>query len=190
MEAGWNCDVASLDIGIRGELAGVARFGWYGDLAGKRVAGSLEFIKYADSKGDKIFYVSNRNAKLEEATRKNLEAYGYPMGGNVDTVLLKKEREDWGSKKGTRRAVVAKDYRVLLLLGDNFGDFVDGYKGTEEERHKLLADNMDRWGTQWIVLANPTYGSWESARYGFNYKLSGEEKRQMKQDALSAWPGQ
>ncbi len=40
------------------------------------IPGSLEFIKYADSKGVKVFYVSNRTGDLEEATRKNLEKYG------------------------------------------------------------------------------------------------------------------
>ncbi len=159
-------------------------------ISSKPIPGSLEFTKYADSKGVKVFYVSNRNTKLEEATRKNLEAYGYPMGGNVDTVLLKRERKEWGSKKGNRREHVAKDYRILLLLGDNFGDFVDNYKGTLTERNNTLVSHADKWGKSWIAVANPTYGSWESAPYGFNYKLSGDEKRKMKLDSVDAWSGE
>jgi acid phosphatase len=153
----------------------------------KPIPGSLEFARYADSKGVKVFYVSNRKAPREPATRKNLEAYGYPMGGNVDTVLLRNEQDGWGSKKSTRRAHVAKDYRILLLVGDNFGDFTDGYKQTNADRVKLMEANKDRWGTKWIMIANPTYGSWEQTPFGFNYKLSTEEKRQMKRNALQPW---
>ncbi|MBT3359092.1 MAG: 5'-nucleotidase, lipoprotein e(P4) family [Rhodospirillales bacterium] len=152
------------------------------------IPGSLAFTKYADSKGVKVFYVSNRTGDLEEATRKNLEKFGYPMGGNVDTVLLKKERKEWASsKKGVRRAHVTKDYRVLLLIGDNFGDFVDGYKGSPKERLALWEENRSKWGKQWIMLSNPTYGSWESAAFGHSYKFSREEQRQKKLDGLQGW---
>ncbi len=152
------------------------------------IPGSLAFTKYADSQGVKVFYVSNRTGELEEATRKNLEKFGYPMGGNVDTVLLKKEREEWASsKKSPRRKHVGQDYRVLLVLGDNFGDFVDGYKGSLDERQALMDKHQDLWGEKWIVFPNPTYGSWESATFGHDYKLPMEDQRAMKKGTLEAW---
>ena len=83
------------------------------------------------------------------------------MGGNVDTFLMARKKPDWGSAKGTRRAFVAKDYRMLLNLGDNFGDFVDSYRTSEAERLKIFEDNKERWGREWIMLANPAYGSFE-----------------------------
>lgn len=150
------------------------------------IPGSLEFTKYADARGVKVFYVSNRTGDLEEATRKNLEKFGYPMGGNVDTVLLKAEKPEWkSSAKSPRRIHVAKGYRVVLLLGDNFGDFVDGYKGSIEERKALMESRKAMWGTKWIVLPNPSYGSWESAAFGHNYK--DKDQRGKKQGALSVW---
>jgi len=158
-------------------------------VTSRPIPGSLAFTKYAASKGVKVFYVSNRNADLEEATRKNLAMFDYPVDSDVDVVLLRKERSNWGSKKGNRRALVAEDYRILLLLGDNFGDFVDGYKASPEERLKLMAEHEDMWAEKWIMLPNPTYGSWESAGYGFNYKLSGEEKRAAKLERVSSWAG-
>jgi len=157
-------------------------------VTSRPIPGALEFTKYADSKGVKVFYVSNRTGDLEEATRKNLEKYGFPMGGNVDTVLLKKEREEWASSaKGPRRAYVAKDYRVLLQLGDNFGDFVDDYKGSVAERQAVMDSQEKMWGERWIVLPNPSYGSWESAPFGHDHKLSEDEKRDKKLSALSSW---
>jgi acid phosphatase len=157
-------------------------------VTSRPVPGSLAFAKYAESKGVKVFYVSNRDGKLEEATRKNLARFGYPMGGNVDTVLLKKEKPAWkSSKKSPRRSHVGKDYRVLLLIGDNFGDFVDGYKDTQKGRAALMTEHGQKWGREWIVIANPTYGSWESAPYGFDYKLRRDEKRARKTGTLEAW---
>ncbi|HEY5597823.1 MAG TPA: 5'-nucleotidase, lipoprotein e(P4) family [Kiloniellales bacterium] len=157
-------------------------------VTSRAIPGALEFTKYADSKGVKVFYVSNRTGDLEEATRKNMEMFGFPMGGNVDTVLLKKEKDEWkSSAKSPRWAHVAKDYRVLLQIGDNLGDFMDEYKGSIAERQASMEAQKAMWGERWIVLPNPTYGSWESAAFGHNYKLSGDEQRDMKLGVLSSW---
>jgi acid phosphatase len=153
------------------------------------IPGALDFMKYAESKGVKVFYVSNRTADEEEATRKNLEKLGFPMGGNVDVFLMARKQPDWGSAKGTRRAFIAKDYRVLLNLGDNFGDFVDEYRGSEAERLKVFEANRERWGREWIVLPNPTYGSFESAPFGHDFKKSQDERRDAKRKALEPWSG-
>lgn len=154
------------------------------------IPGAVEFTQYAASKGVKVFYVTNRTKEEEEPTVQLMTKLGFPAGGNVDTFLSAKEQPDWTSAKGTRRAVIAKDYRILLLVGDNFGDFTDAYKGTPEEREKVFADNAARWGHDWIVIANPTYGSFESAPYKGDYKLSAEEQRKLKLEALKSWNGQ
>jgi acid phosphatase len=153
------------------------------------IPGAVEFTKYAAGRGVKVFYVSNRTAEEEPATRKNLERFGFPLDDKLDTVLMARERSDWGSAKGTRRAHVARGYRVLLNLGDNFGDFVDEYRGTEAERLKVLEEHKDRWGREWIMLANPSYGSFESAPYKHDFKLSNGDKRKAKRGVLDAWPG-
>lgn len=153
------------------------------------IPGAVEFAKYADAKGVKVFYITNRTAEEEPATRKNLEKYGFPMGGNVDTMLMTRKQPDWGSAKGTRRAFVAKTYRVLLNVGDNFGDFVDEYRGTEAERLRVLEQHKDRWGREWIMIANPAYGSFESAPFKHDFKQSNSDKRKAKRGVLDAWPG-
>ena len=68
------------------------------------IPGAVEFSKWVESKGVKVFYISNRTGEEEEATRRNMERYGFPMGGNVDTFLMSRERPDWTSAKSTRRA--------------------------------------------------------------------------------------
>jgi acid phosphatase len=111
------------------------------------------------------------------------------MRGDVDTVLTTRERPDWGSAKGTRRAHVARRYRILLNVGDNLGDFVDDYRGSEAERLRVLEQHKERWGREWIVIPNPTYGSFESSPFHHDFKLSVGERRRAKRGALDAWPG-
>lgn len=155
----------------------------------RAVPGAVEFTKYADGKGVKVFYISNRTKQVEPATRENMEKLGFPMGGNVDTFLMQNEQPDWGSKKGVRRAFLAKDYRILLEFGDNLGDFDDRYASSEADRQKFFDENKDRWGRDWLVIANPTYGSFDGAAIGFAYKKPTEEQRKAKWDVLDAWAG-
>jgi acid phosphatase len=163
---------------------------WVQEAKATAIPGAVEFAQYADSKGVKLFYVTNRKGPEEEATRKNMEALGFPMGGNVDTFLMRDEQEDWTSAKGTRRAFIAKDYRVLLLIGDNYGDFSDDAEGSEADRMASLEANMAHVGHDWIFIANPEYGSFESAPFMSDYKnKSPDERRQLKIDALPAWSG-
>ncbi|ODT20891.1 MAG: 5-nucleotide phosphatase [Kaistia sp. SCN 65-12] len=153
------------------------------------IPGALEFVKYADSKNVKIFYITNRAAETEKDTRENMQKLGFPLGGNVDTFLMQNERPEWGSAKSTRRAVVAKDYRVLLNIGDNFGDFDDRYRTSEADRLKAFDSDMAYWGMQWLMIANPTYGSFDTAPYGHDFKKSREEQRKAKRDVLESWGG-
>jgi acid phosphatase len=155
----------------------------------RAIPGAVEFTKYADSKGVKVFYISNRDAVTEKDTRENMEKLGFPMGGNVDTFLMQNEKPDWGSAKSTRRTVVAKDYRILLNMGDNFGDFDDRYRTSEADRAKAFDEDKAYWGKQWLMLANPSYGSFETATFGHDFKKPREEQRKAKWDVIEAWVG-
>lgn len=153
------------------------------------IPGAVEFTRYAESKGVKVFYVSNRTAEEEPATRENMAQYGFPIDDKMDTVLTSREKPDWTSAKSTRRAHVAKDYRVLLNIGDNFGDFTDEYRGSESERLKVMEAHRGLWGSQWIMVANPQYGSFESAPFGHNFRQPEDTRRKAKKEALDAWAG-
>lgn len=137
---------------------------------------ALEFTQYAATKGVEVFYVTNRNVKVKQATRANLIAEGFPVSDDVDTVLTKAEREEWTSKKETRWAHIAKDYRVVLLIGDNLGDVAEGIYDSPEARLAIVEANRTRIGKSWIVLPNPAYGSWEGSAYGFDFGRSIDEK--------------
>lgn len=153
------------------------------------IPGAVEFATYADSRGVKVFYITNRDAVTEKDTRENMQKLGFPMGGNVDTFLMQNEQPGWGGAKSSRRAVVTRDYRVLLNVGDNFGDFDDRYRGSEADRLKAYEADMPYWGKQWLMVANPTYGSFDTAPFGHDFKKSREEQRKAKWDVLEGWSG-
>lgn len=158
---------------------------WVEEGAAAPVPGALEFCRRAAERGITVFYVTNRRAHLEEATRGNLAALGFPVARQVDTVLSRGEIQAWDtSDKAPRRRAIAHDYRILLLLGDNLGDFVPDPERSVTERRELLGRHRDAWGSRWIVLPNPQYGSWEGAILGFDYSRPWQRALGVKRRAL------
>jgi acid phosphatase len=140
---------------------------WCLEARATAIPGAVAFTRDADTRGVVVFYITNRTAKLEEATRRNLASLGFPLRPGVDTVLTRGERPEWqASPKGARRVFVASMYRILLMIGDDLGDFVVDSSGTPEERAARAAPQQDWWGRRWIMLPNPMYGSWERAVIG------------------------
>lgn len=139
---------------------------WVNESAAQAVPGAAEFLAYAKSRGVTPFFITNRDKEEEPGTRRNLEKLGYPLDPNLDTVLLRGEKEEWKSDKGSRRAHVAASYRVLLLFGDDLNDFANARDKSVAERDAIIDANAALWGTRWFMLANPVYGSWDRAITG------------------------
>jgi acid phosphatase len=158
---------------------------WVRQEAATTIPGAREFCDYAAGRGVTVFFVTNRMAPLEAPTRANLAKEGFPLPAGVDTVLLRNERPEWASSdKGPRRREIASSYRILLQVGDNMGDFVSAADGTVAERLAFAEQHRDAWGTLWITLANPTYGSWLGAVLDNRYSLPYAQQVEIKKSAL------
>ena len=146
------------------------------------VPGAVEFISFAESRGVRVFFVTNRDQATELATRKHLTANGIKLPDHIDTVLGQNERPDWGFDKGSRRRFIAESHRVVMLFGDDLGDFISEYRTSPQTRMSAALE-YNEWGTKWFMLPNPMYGSWESSLYDFASGLSPEEisERKFKQ---------
>ena len=149
---------------------------WGKEAAASEVPGAKDFLNYAAAKGVTIFYVTNRVAELKEATKKNLTKLGIHWDQTKETFLMRGEN-NWDSDKGPRRALVGSEYRVLIMVGDNLGDFVDAKENNliASKRKNIVKDYTDYWGVKWFMLQNVAYGDWEGALYNFDYSLSPEE---------------
>ncbi len=161
---------------------------WVDEAAAPPIPGALEFARYAASRGVAVYYVTNRKASEEAGTRKNLEKMGFPLSG-TDTILTRGERPEWTSDKTSRFAFVARDHRILLMLGDNLGDFLGGVDTSVEKRHQMVLQYRDLWGNRWLVLPNPMYGSWVGAALDNRSGLTPEQQLQGKIDALETLEG-
>lgn len=137
---------------------------WVNEAAARPLPGALAFARYAASRGVVIYYVTNRDAPGElEATIANLRAAGFPVAEDASNVMLRGDARAPDREKGERRRWIGERHRVVLMLGDNLGDFVDGINTDRAGREALVDAHAARWGTQWIMLPNPAYGSWEAA---------------------------
>lgn len=138
---------------------------WVNRAEAKLIPGAAGFLKLAEAKGVEAFYITNRERAQKPKTIENLRAVGLPFADD-EHVLTTGEQPEWTSEKTSRRSFLAGSYRILLLVGDDAGDFLAGVRSTITAREVAMAPFESYLGTRWIVLPNPTYGSWENAISG------------------------
>jgi 5'-nucleotidase (lipoprotein e(P4) family) len=129
--------------------------------------GAREFIAAARRLGHTVFFITNRDCKIpaptatdpcpaKTATMRNLVALGIDPAPDPAHTLVRNERSEWNTGTKThRRASIATHYRIVALVGDDLGDFVDP-RVFAADRERL----EPRFGVSWFVLPNPVYGSW------------------------------
>ena len=144
--------------------------------------GFAEFAAKARTAGVELFFVTNRPCELldgggdacpqEQTTIDDVFEAG--IATDADHVMLAFERDDWTKEKVTRRAHVAATHRVIMLFGDDLGDFVPCVRAkpsgpctepaTQASRELAVERFSGRWGNGWYVLPNPMHGSWTSVK--------------------------
>jgi 5'-nucleotidase (lipoprotein e(P4) family) len=140
---------------------------WVNERRARAMPGAVEFARYASERGVTIYFITNRDAPLEtESTIANLRELGFPIAADAANVLLRGDPRAPAREKSARRRWVGERHRVLLLLGDNLGDFLDGANSSIDARHTMIARHADWWGVKWFMQPNPSYGSWEAALLG------------------------
>ena len=155
---------------------------WDREHIAKPVPGVIVFVKAARAAGVTVFYVTNRPCEkypdeYEVCPQKqtvigDLDELGIPA--EPEFVSLALEQPDWTREKLVRRQLIGKDYRIIMLIGDDFGDFVPCARkkvvapctaaGTRASRAAALEEYAEYWGNGWYILPGPTHGSWTSVR--------------------------
>jgi acid phosphatase len=135
---------------------------WVAEKKADLVPGARDFLLAAHANGVGVFYVTNRVCdpnKAEDPTVAVLRTHLLPF--RSERLLCKTQ----GSDKSARRTLVAAGNRILMLIGDDFNDFVSLPSGQTALGDRLTAvDAYSRyWGERWFLLPNPSYGSWERA---------------------------
>ena len=153
---------------------------WCEKAKAAAIPGAVEFLRYANSRGVRVFYISNRRETEKQCTARNLKQAGFPDVSD-ETVLV---RTDVSSKQ-PRRDAVAKKHRVVLLIGDNLNDFAEIFETSKTIDSRLAAveQNKPNFGARFIVLPNVMYGAWEEAIYG-EARLTEEQKAEKRRKTL------
>lgn len=140
------------------------------------VPGFAAFAKAARAAGVTLFFVTNRPCEASDgdpcpqektAIEDVLEA---GIETDAEHMMLAFERPGWGKEKVTRRQHVAATHRVIMLFGDDLGDFIPCTRArpagpctegaTIASRNALIDEYSDYFGHGWYILPNPMYGSW------------------------------
>ena len=151
------------------------------------VPGALAFLHAARAQGYRIFYVTNRACPdvgrragyphpacpQRDATVALAKRLGLPYAEDATAFLFRNDQDGWGcGDKTPRRRFLAGANKVVLLFGDDLGDFlpraeVNALRAQRPPDRLVGVEGAPPWlarfGTQWFLLPNPSYGSWEVA---------------------------
>ena len=133
---------------------------WVNKKTATAIPGSLDFFKYAESKGVEIIYLSNRRIENYEPTKENLINLGFPFDNSTKMLL----RTDSSDKYERRKSI--SDQNIIMFIGDNLGDFDSAFFDKSNEQRWDISKNLkEKFGHQFILIPNLIYGDWER---GFN----------------------
>lgn len=138
---------------------------WVAETKSGLVPGAFDFLIHAKMRGVAVFFVTNRECKVEanDPTMQNLRALGLGYG----KLLCRTSTGD----KSQRRLTITSTHRILLLIGDDFNDFVSS-ASTLADRQRQLDAFAQFFGERWFIIPNPMYGSWDRS-------FGGETKKKM-----------
>jgi 5'-nucleotidase (lipoprotein e(P4) family) len=163
-------------------FSGLRQYEWNLSHKAIPIRGVAEFVSAATKLGVDAYFVSNRPCEpvqgkndpcpQEQTTIDKISEVGIET--DADHVLLVGERPEWNREKLSRREYVAVTHRVIMLFGDDYGDFVACSRAkprapctspaTRASRTAALDTYQEYWGNGWYILPNPMYGSWTSVK--------------------------
>jgi 5'-nucleotidase (lipoprotein e(P4) family) len=137
--------------------------------------GAVEALGALRKMGVTVIFNTNRVIENADGSEKTIEQAGlgrakyFPEPGRwrEQTLYLAKSTSDEDKKKDGRRATIAAHYCVILMGGDQLGDFSDLFNqpappapAPAVRRNATgLPSIAKKWGAGWFVLPNPVYGS-------------------------------
>lgn len=142
------------------------------------VSGVVQFAARARELGVTLFFITNRPCMPSSddpcpqkmTTVQDINEAGISV--TPEYVMLSGERSEWSKEKKIRRDFVAENYRVIMLMGDDLGDFIPCTRknpslpcsegATIASRAEAALAHKKYWGNGWYILPNPMHGSWSS----------------------------
>ena len=152
---------------------------WSRNTRATPVDGVVGFVDAARELGIDVYFVTNRPCEPRDGSddpcpqrRTTLDDIAEAgIATDAEHVFLAEER-GWNREKLSRREHIARTHRILMLIGDDYGDFVPCARdsvvppctepATLKSRLVQLDEYNTYWGHGWYILPNPMHGSWTS----------------------------
>ncbi len=142
------------------------------------IPGALSFLKEVEKLGGYISFVTNRDTSVEIETKHTLKHLSIPYNqvifyrkdnnktqGATDNQQLKtKEDRFFAIANGIVPSKLLQ-HNILMFIGDSIVDF-PGMAQADSDNFNASAvdsqahDKFSKFGTEFIILPNPTYGVW------------------------------
>lgn len=140
---------------------------WEKTGAGKAIAmpGTVEMVNKLRAAGITVIANTNRSTANAKGSEDTLRAAGLGEFKHGETLFLMGD-DAGGSSKDGRRATIASKYCVIILGGDQLGDFSQQFniKDLPAAQRMALATSAGAialWDKGWFLFPNPVYGPWE-----------------------------
>ena len=140
---------------------------WEKTGAGQAIAmpGSVDMLAKLRAAGITVIANTNRSAANAKGSADTLRAAGLGEFKHGETLFLMGDDASGSSKDGRRAAIAAK-YCVIVLAGDQLGDFSQQFNVRDlpaAQRMALATGTAASalWDKGWFLFPNPVYGPWE-----------------------------
>jgi 5'-nucleotidase (lipoprotein e(P4) family) len=169
----------NFQLQLEGSFSHEAFDKWHQTNPAGRMPGAPKFIQSARDKGVEVFFITNRPCHERDfapgpcpqkaITLQDLAEAGIET--DTDHLMLVDEQEGWTREKRFRQYHVAETHRVIMLFGDDLGDFLPCVRAkpvapctaaTAKDRSRMTRQHKEYWGFGWYMLPNPMHGSWTS----------------------------
>jgi acid phosphatase len=145
---------------------------WDREHEAKPVPGVVEFVLAAHEAGVTTYPDEEDVCPQKQTVIDGIRELGIAV--EPEFVSLALERPEWKGEKLIRRQLIAEDYRIIMLIGDDFSDFVPCARksvyapctqgATRASRAADVRKYANYWGNGWYILPGPMHGSWTSVR--------------------------
>ncbi len=146
-------------------------------------AGSNDFLNYCKENNVEVFYVTSRDQGegTYQYALDNITAMEFPYADEEHLTVLTET-----SNKEEIHVEIAKDYDIVVALGDNLNDFSRKYYVTDvDERKDLMAEDASMYGVEYVLFPNPTDGHWVKAIFGESEPAPTDENRDIWKEAAT-----
>ncbi len=155
---------------------------WEKTGAGKAAAmpGSVEMVNALRGAGIAVIANTNRSAANAKGSEDTLRAAGLGDFKHGETLFLMGD-DAGGSSKDGRRSMIAAKYCVIILGGDQLGDFSQQFnvKDLPAAQRMALATSAGAsalWDKGWFLFPNSVYGPWEKLGWDDIFSTDSEWK--------------